>query len=382
MPTPTPPQELSETADLIITWSGVILAAFALLIAVLAILFAGAGFLGIRELRSIRQAGVRARNSAEEQVREAQALIEAVRSAGELAVSQTQTTRQLAEEANESARYAEEQNDLVRQGVAAVHEAIRALDERLSSSVEVSYLFNQAEAAYRDGQYEKTVEHLRRAVEIDPRNVRIHYRLGRAFTNLSNDLVAVQHFDEALRLGMPDGAPQRGLALAYRYSDAGRALNFARQATEKSPETAPSWNILGLILRDNGHFDEAEVAHSQAKLISPGSAATSFYLSLLAAQAKAYTRALEYSGAATDRLESEERLGRLKPMWAAIVRWGDDILKGSYADADASAEVLHRLCPSARRGRELIGHIEFLLRALGREEYLERYVGGLGRWRL
>ena len=62
-----------------------------------------------------------------------------------------------------------------------------------------------------------------------------------------------------------------------------------------------------------------------------------------------------------------------------MIRWSDLVLRGSYDDAGRYAGELDATCPSARRARELLDHMEFLLRAGGREEYRERYASGLER---
>jgi hypothetical protein len=67
---------------------------------------------------------------------------------------------------------------------------VAGIDGRMNSMVEVAYLFNQGELAYRAGEYPKVVDFLGRAATLDPRNARVLYRLGRSLTNLGDEAPA------------------------------------------------------------------------------------------------------------------------------------------------------------------------------------------------
>ena len=120
-------------------------------------------------------------------------------------------------------------------------------------------------------------------------------------------------------------------------------------------------------------------AHLRAYELDPAAITTSFYLALLAANMQAFPQARERSTEAMRLLEEGERRAKIKNMWAAVIRWADLVLRGSYDEADRYATELDTTCPSARRAREICDHMDFLLRSLGREQYRERYVGGMER---
>lgn len=338
MPPSPSPADPTQVANLIVMWSGVVLAGFTLLLAVFSLLVVGAGLFGLRELRSIRRAGLHAREEADRQAARAAALVE------------------------------------------QWQEEILTIDQRLSKLVEVSYLFNQGELAYREGFYDRAVEHLGRAVTLDPRNERVRYRLARSLTNLGQEEAAAQQLREAEELGgLPPGLAKRGLALVYRYSDANQALRYAKEATEEASTEARNWNILGLMLRDAGSFDNSRVAHERAAQLDRDSVVTPFYLALLEAHARAFQRALNDSGMAMVRLEDQERLGKVKPLWAATIRWADAVLRGEYPRADDWTTVLEEKCMSKRRALEIHGHMVFLLYALERDGFLDRYAARIER---
>jgi tetratricopeptide (TPR) repeat protein len=376
---PAPADDLGQLADLIVTWSGLVLAGFALLMSVLTILFVAAGFVGIRELRSIRETGQRARRELDEHKKVAGEILDegnrAVLAAEELSVE----ANSLLERARNAADVTEQQSAQIRALNTRLQAQISDLDQRVSTIVEVSYLFNQGEAAYRLGQYEKAIEFLQRALELDPRNTRVRYRLGRSLTNLGRNAEAAQELSEAMEGGLSTDRGERALAYLYRYSEPTKAHLHAGRATDARPDRATNWNCLGLLRRDIGDFTGAREAHLRAYDLDPTLITTPFYLALLAAQMQAFPQARERSTEAMRLLEEGERRAKIKNIWAAVIRWADLVLRGAYDEADRYAAELDETCPSARRAQEICDHMEFLLRSLGREQYRERYVGGMER---
>ena len=378
-PAPVPDDDIGELADLIVTWSGLVLAGFALLMSVLTILFVAAGFVGIRELRSIRETGQRARRELDEQKRVAGEILDEGNRAVEAAESLSVEANQLLDRARTAAEVTEAQSEQIRQLNARLQGQISDLDQRVSTIVEVSYLFNQGEAAYRIGQYEKAIEFLQRALELDPRNTRVRWRLGRSLTNLGRDAEAVAELQTAIAGGLSRDRGERALAYLYRYTDPAAAQLHADRATEAGPDRAPNWNCLGLVRRDFGDYAGSRDAHLRAYELDPTLISTPFYLALLAAQMQAFPQARERSTEAMNLLEEGERRAKIKNIWAAVIRWTDTVLRGSYDEADRHAAELTRTCPSARRAQEISDHMDFLLRAVSREQDRERYVGSMER---
>jgi Flp pilus assembly protein TadD len=381
MPPPSIASDPLQLAELIVTWSGFVLAGFGLLMTVLTIAFVGAGFFGVRELRSIRQVGQRARHELDQQKDVAGDIVLQANNAVRSAEALSAEANTLIGRVRAAVASVEEQAIRVHELDESLQDRLRDIDTRLSRQVEVSYLFNQAEAAYREGQYEKTVDLMRRAVDLDSKNFRVRYRLGRALTNLGEEGAAAQELRVALELGLATDAGERGLAQAYRYSQPDQAREHAQRAVDHRADNAHNWNCLGLIRRDNGDFAGAREAHRHANQLDAELVTTPFYLALLAAEAHAFPHATDRSGEAMRRLEDSERRGRIKPIWADLIRWTDHMLRGSYAGADRFAASIYQSCPSERRAREICDHMDFLLRSLGREEHHERYIGQIEqRW--
>ncbi|MFV2021335.1 tetratricopeptide repeat protein [Micromonospora sp. LOL_023] len=366
-----------QIAELVIAWSGGIIAAFALLVTALTVVFVLAGFVGVRELRTIRRTGARARLELDRQ----RVVAEEIVAQADLAIHQAETlsvqTDTLVGRVETAVVRAERQSEQVHLLIEDMQSRLTGFDYRLTTQVEVSYLFNQGEAAYWEGYYEKAVECLRRAVELDPRNPRVRYRLGRSLTNLGEDTAAEEELTTALAYKLPPDAAERALALLHRYGQPDRALAYAHSATRHGPQDAQNWNCLGLLLRDNGDFAAARDAHQQADRLDQELVSTPFFLALLAAQALALPHARDRSAEAINRLDSSERRAKIKPMWASLIRWTDEVLRGAYTEADLHSAVLYQTCQSNRRAREICDHMDFLLRALAREEHRERYLGAI-----
>jgi tetratricopeptide (TPR) repeat protein len=316
-----------QVASLLITWSGIILTFVTLLIA-------AAAFFGIREVRNVRASyadAARIRDSLTLQMEEIKGLV----------------------------RHWESE--------------VATIDAKLETSMQAAYAFNQGQEAYRDGNYQKAIDFFTRASGLQPTNSQILCRLGRAYTNLGEVAAAADAFKGALSLNPNEAEALRGLAGTYRYTDSAAALEYAKQAVNKGPDDARNWNYIGLVLRDGGQLDESLEAHQRAANLRPGSPITAFYLSLLAAYQRKSALARQHMESATKRLEEEEQVGRIKPLWSAVIRWGAAVLNGDYEAADRYAGESADLCTSSRRATEVGQHFEFFLRALEREQYISRF---------
>ncbi len=336
---PSPAADPGQVANSVVQWSGFVLAGFSFLLTVFTAFLLLAGVFGLREIRNIRRKGEEVSEQAKDLLGEATALL------------------------------------------AQLQAEVAGIDRRMNSLVEVSYLFNQGELAYRAGEYLRAVDFLGRAATLDPRNPRVLYRLGRALTNLGDETAAPERFIEMQALATNTGDPERGLALVYRYSNPGQALRYAQEAIEAAPENHQNLNCLGLILRDSGDITGAMRMHERAAELDPNSAVTPFYLSLLRAHQGQTERARRDCQAAVYLLQRQEQRSPVKSLWADLIRWSDHIFAGDYDGADAFADALMDSCTSRRRAREIGGHMDFLLRALNRETLRSRYLRRLElRW--
>ncbi len=154
-------------------------------------------------------------------------------------------------------------------------------------------------AYYREGNPEASIEALRRAEDLDPRNWRAPNMLGIALLSKGLPDEAETEFKRALKIDpgeaeilvnygamkLRQGKNDEAIAmftkamgdLDYRnvalvlsnlslaYSESGRyqeAVNSAREATRRAPTLCQGWFHLGLAEEKSGHPDEAVTAYS------------------------------------------------------------------------------------------------------------------------
>lgn len=148
--------------------------------------------------------------------------------------------------------------------------------------------------AYReDGDQQRAVEYLTKALEIDPRNTAAAINLGNALVSLGRLTDAVEVYRKGLAAD-PDSADLNynlGYALD-RLSQTEEAVAALRRAAKLAPNYLPAQSLLGQILVTERRFDEA-VSHYQAALAAnPDVAGLHFAASQLYEMGRAHELAL------------------------------------------------------------------------------------------
>jgi tetratricopeptide (TPR) repeat protein len=107
----------------------------------------------------------------------------------------------------------------------------------------------RAQSARQEGEVEKAIRHLEKAIEIHPRYEAARLSLGARYLEKGNFGGALEQFDEALRVnpGSAFGHANRGVALHAlgRYDE---AIAAARRSLEIEPDSEKSHFVLGLAL--------------------------------------------------------------------------------------------------------------------------------------
>lgn len=134
--------------------------------------------------------------------------------------------------------------------------------------------FSQAAAAYRD------------ALNSDPDEAILHYKLSRALSKLNDAAGEKAELERAIQLDPKLAEAQNQLGyVAARNGDAARAEAFFRAATQAEPSYVAAWINLAAILASEAKWDEAKTAVSHALEVDPdNNAARSLQTDILQAQ--------------------------------------------------------------------------------------------------
>jgi TPR repeat/Tetratricopeptide repeat len=113
--------------------------------------------------------------------------------------------------------------------------------------------FHRSEKCVGSGDYSCAVQHLQKALRVDPKFVEAHNNLGASYLQLSRYQDAIGEFEAAIALDEKMVAPYRNMSVGFfllrRYTEAEAA---ARQALTLSPEHKAARYSLGRALAAQG----------------------------------------------------------------------------------------------------------------------------------
>jgi superkiller protein 3 len=108
-----------------------------------------------------------------------------------------------------------------------------------------------------ENRLEEALGHLREGLKITEWQP-AQTMLGEVLRRLGDTQGAEKAFERALELDGDDDEAMYGLALVWRYTDAGKATNLLRKAIKLNPSNARSHAELGHMLLQQGDFAQAE----------------------------------------------------------------------------------------------------------------------------
>jgi serine/threonine protein kinase/Flp pilus assembly protein TadD len=213
--------------------------------------------------------------------------------------------------------------------------------------------FQQGEAAFRRGHYQRAVEHLSRALEMDPERPEVWFARGRARQQLGGEKdlgLALADYEQAGRR-YPAGKAQAGKAkacIAYclnRLGKHGQARFLYEEALAAGFAPAEVCNDLGYSYLQQARFAEAGLALDRALDLDPGLRAA-YHNRALLAHRRAFL--LIQEGAA-EKLLPPERLPppqeRARARLARCLQQGIDDVRKAIAAGPGNAELY---CNAAR----------------------------------
>lgn len=141
--------------------------------------------------------------------------------------------------------------------------------------------FQLADQLAKEGNLAAAVEHLRKSLELDPRNGRAHVVLGYIKLNRGDADGAVEHLRKGVQYLAEEpavGAPRAlaearsilGVALVQR-GDYDEAIEVLRASATDLANTSPhtAWGNLGMAYYEKGEYAQAMEAFSQAVKMQP-----------------------------------------------------------------------------------------------------------------
>jgi tetratricopeptide (TPR) repeat protein len=120
------------------------------------------------------------------------------------------------------------------------------------------------------GRADESIEAFQRLIKAAPDRPQSHYELGIALAAQGKKTEAAQEFEAALRLAPGYADPMTQLVLADLTNDrSGSALARVNEQLRRVPQSAPLYDLLGLIHAARNQQDSAEIAYRRAVELDP-----------------------------------------------------------------------------------------------------------------
>ncbi|MBO0801115.1 MAG: tetratricopeptide repeat protein [Blastocatellia bacterium] len=247
-----------------------------------------------------------------------------------------------------------------------LEERLNHLEADLKSMVFIAHLFHEGQTAYSKGDYDRAASYYEESLAMQPDNTEIQVRLARTLINKGQNGRADRLLRAVTSKDPNNTDAWRALSTSRRFSDHTEALRYMEKALELDASSVDNWNYLGLLLRDEGRYDEALAAHQEAQKLAPADPITTFFIALLnmkLQQKEAASYALYESYAQS---EIRRKSGRIRPIWADTIEWAYRRNLDSPQEEDAAINIARRLkrtCIEERNLQTVLGHMTFFVYA-------------------
>jgi tetratricopeptide (TPR) repeat protein len=143
-------------------------------------------------------------------------------------------------------------------------------EEKKRRISEARRLNNAGVMAYHNGQYEKSLELFKKAIELDPTMTEAYNNLGLTYTEINEEEKATEAFKTAIRLSPELAAAYNNLGYVfYRLGSYEEAIEMYNEAIGRSKDSASAYTNLGNAYYRLDKTEEAIAAWNQALKIDP-----------------------------------------------------------------------------------------------------------------
>lgn len=239
--------------------------------------------------------------------------------------------------------------------------------------MEASYNFTQGKQAYMDGDDVHAIEYFWKALQLQPKNVRILERLGRTYSNRNDIKQAIYYLEKALELDPQNEAALRSIALCYRYTEPDKAIAYLERCLDVNPDGYEALDFLGLIHRDQGRIDEAMRCHEKARAINERPE-TDFYLSLLYVSKGDKKTAFLKALMAEHNTYKQEHDQRMRPVWKNLIYASVQIINDQKEKALQFIRLSQEQIATYRIYEALKDHLLFMLNAAGHADWIPEFM--------
>lgn len=247
-----------------------------------------------------------------------------------------------------------------------LEERLSHLEADLQSMVFVAHLFHEGQVAYSKGDYDRAASYFEESLTMQPNNPEIQIRLARTLVNKGQNGRA-DRLLRAVTTGDPSNAGAwRALSTSRRFVDHAEAIRYIEKALELDASSVDSWNYLGLLLRDEGSYDEALAAHQDAQKLAPTDPVTTFFVALLYMKLQQKNAASHALYEAYAQAEIRRRADRIRSIWADTIEWAYRRNLDTLQEEDAALDIARRLkeaCIEQRNLQAVLGHMIFFVYA-------------------
>lgn len=141
----------------------------------------------------------------------------------------------------------------------------------MSLSESLSVYYANLGGNYEDkGEFDKAIEELKKAVEIDPSSLGAHVNLGNAYTSKGDFDKAVEELKKATEINPDNALTHNNLAYAYALKgEFDKAIEEYTKVLEINPNDMRVRHSLANAYRDNGDFDKAIEEYNKIMDIYP-----------------------------------------------------------------------------------------------------------------